>query len=47
MPHVVAHAMNTNDVMHASHAMHMPASWSSLGFYSAPEITYWHTVHAS
>ena len=40
MPHVVACATNTNDVMHASHATYMLAHQPSLGIYDAPEITY-------
>ena len=47
MPCVAGHAMNTNDVMCESCAMCALASWPSLGFYDTPEITYWHTIHAS
>ena len=40
MLHVVAHATNTNDIMHASCDMCMPASQLSLDIYDVPEITY-------
>ena len=30
MPSIAAHAVNTNDIMHASHNMHVPASQPSL-----------------
>ena len=39
MPHVVAYAVNTNDVMHALRDTCAPASWPSLGYYYAPKIT--------
>ena len=38
MPHVVACAVNTNDIMHASH-MHSLVSQPSLGNHDAPENT--------
>ena len=38
MPH--QHAMNTNDVMCASHDMHAPVSQPSLSIHDVPEITY-------
>ena len=47
MPHVIAHAMNTNDVMHASHDMCTQASQLSLDMYDTLEVTYWHAIHAS
>ena len=47
MPHVVTHAMNTNNVMHASCDMCTLASQPSLDIYDALEITYWHAIHAS
>ena len=45
MPHVVTHAENTNDFMHASCDTHTLASQSSLGNYDTLEITYMHAVH--
>ena len=47
MPYVVAHAMNTNDIMHASCAMCALANQLSLGNYDAPENTYTPAVHMS
>ena len=39
--------MNINDIMCASHAMHMLASQLSLYIDDTPEITYWHAIHTS
>ena len=47
MPHVVTHAMNTNEVMHASCDMDVLASWPSLGIYHVLEVTYWPAICAS
>ena len=47
MPCVVTYAMKTKDVIHTSCDTHVPASWLSLDFYDAPEIAYWHAIHAS
>ena len=47
MPHVVAHAMHTNDTIHTSCDMSAPASWPSLDIHDVPEITCWHAVLAS
>ena len=44
---VVAHAANTNDVMHASHTTCVPTSQPSLGIYDMLENTYWHAIHVS
>ena len=43
MPHVVTHAMNTNDVMCTSCDMHALASKLSLDIY-AQEMNYWHAI---
>ena len=47
MPCVLAHATDTNDIMHASHDMHMLASQPSLDIYDAPEVTCWHAICVS
>ena len=44
MPHVVACAMNTNDVMHASCNTCTQASQPTQDIYDAPEVTYWHAI---
>ena len=48
-PLLIVHgnAMNTNDVMCASHDMHAPVSQPSLSIHDVPEITYWHAIHAA
>ena len=38
MPCIVAHAVNTNDVMCASCDMYALASWSPLGKYDMPKL---------
>ena len=47
MPHVVTHAVNTNEVMCASCDTYMPASQLFLSNYDVPENTYAPAVHAS
>ena len=47
MPHVVACAANTNDVLHALCNMHAPASQPFLSNYDAPENTYTPVIHVS
>ena len=47
IPHVITHAMNTNDVMCASCAMHPLASQPSLDTDNTLEVTYWHAIHMS
>ena len=40
MPHVVACAMNPNDVMHSRHDKCALVNWASLCIYGMPTITY-------
>ena len=47
MPHVVAYAMNPNDVMCSSCDMHTLTSQAHPCNYCVPTITYWTGVQAS